>query len=316
MKIIPKIVLGALIIMDIAMMAGCASAQKNEPETVKAAEIKPVVNEDGIEIFAPKKVLSYDSSADYGKLEHMTYFSKIAEKNKSINVLLPPGYTTDKKYPVLYVLHGIFGDEYSMVGNPTSGNCVTIVNLMNQGLAEEMVVVFPFMYTSKTQPQCTAIDETNVACYDNFIDEMTTSIMPFISENFSVLEGRENTAITGFSMGGRESLACAFYRPDLFKFVGAIAPAPGLVEGKDFAMFHKGQFESDTVKFDESKPYPELLMLCCGDSDSVVGVFPLTYHNLFLKNGVKHIWWSVPGSDHGDPAISSGLYNFVQRIFK
>ncbi|MCQ2596944.1 MAG: hypothetical protein MJ181_03775 [Treponema sp.] len=301
--------------LDTAMMAGCASAQKNEPE-VKPAETKVILNEDGIAVFPPKSALAYVDGKDYGKLEHKTYFSKIAEKEKGINILLPPGYTTEKKYPVLYLLHGIFGDEYSMVGNPNGGNSVTIANLINQGLASEMIVVYPFMYTSKTQPQCSAIDEANVACYDNFIDEMTTSIMPFIAENYPVLEGRGNTAIYGFSMGGRESLACAFYRPDLFKFVGAVAPAPGLVEGKDFAMYHKGQFAEADVKFDESKTYPDLLMICAGDSDSVVGVFPLTYHNLFLKNEVKHIWWSIPGSDHGDPAISSGIYNFVQRIFK
>lgn len=315
MKKTIKLLLGAVLMLDTAMMAGCASAQNSESD-VKPAETKVVLNEDGIAIYAPKSALSYVEGNDYGKLEHKTYYSKVAEKEKGINVLLPPGYTTEKKYPVLYVLHGIFGDEYSMVGNQKSGNSVTIMNLINQGLASEMVVVYPFMYTSKTQPQCSAIDEKNVACYDNFIDEMTTSIMPFIAENYSVLEGRDNTAICGFSMGGRETLACVFYRPDLFRYACAMAPAPGLVEGRDFAMFHKGQFKNDEVKFDTSKTYPDLLMICCGDSDSVVGTFPLTYHNLFVKNEVEHIWWVVPGSDHGDPAITSGIYNFAQRLFK
>lgn len=301
--------------MDIAMMAGCASAQKNEPEE-KTSPVKVVLNEDGIAIYAPKSVTAFAEGNDYGKLEHKTYFSKIAEKEKGINILLPPGYSAEKKYPVLYVLHGIFGDEYSMVGKPDGGNSVTLTNMMNQGLAPEMIVVYPFMYTSKTQPQCSAIDEKNVECYDNFIDEMVTSIMPFVAENYSVLEGRDNTALCGFSMGGRESLACAFYRPDLFKYVAAFAPAPGLVEGRDFAMFHKGQFKNEEIKFDVSKAYPELLMICCGDSDSVVGTFPLSYHTLFVQNEVKHIWWIVPGSDHGDPAITSGLYNFAQRLFK
>ncbi len=301
--------------LDTAMMAGCASSENNEID-VKPAETKPVLNDDGIAIYAPKSATAYVEGNDYGTLEHSTYYSKVAEKEKGINVLLPPGYTTEKKYPVLYVLHGIFGDEYSMVGNPKGGNSVTLTNLMNQGLASEMVIVYPFMYTSKKQPQCSAIDEANVACYDNFIDEMTTSIMPYIAEKYSVLEGRDNTAICGFSMGGRETLACVFYRPDLFRYACAIAPAPGLVEGRDFAMYHKGQFAEADVKFDESKTYPELLMICAGDSDSVVGVFPLTYHNLFVKNEVKHIWWSIPGSDHGDPAITSGIYNFAQRLFK
>ena len=76
--------------LDTAMMAGCASAQKNEPE-VKPAEMKVVLNEDGIAIYAPKSATTYVAGNDYGKLEHSTYYSKIAEKEKGINVLLPPG---------------------------------------------------------------------------------------------------------------------------------------------------------------------------------------------------------------------------------
>lgn len=305
--------------MDIAMMAGCSKASKNEepaqPE-VKQEEEKIILNEDGVAMYAPKSALNYVEGNDYGKLEHSVYFSKIAEKEKGINVLLPPGFQADKKYPVLYVLHGIFGDEYSMVGDQKGGNSVTLANLMNQGKAEKMIVVYPFMYTSKTQPQCTAIDEANVACYDNFIDELTTSIMPYISEKYPVLEGRENTAITGFSMGGREALACAFARPDLFKYVGSMCPAPGLTYGKDFAMEHKGQFKEEELVFAADKTHPELLMLCGGDRDSVVGTFPLSYHGIMANNKTEHIWWLVIGSDHGDPAISSGIYNFAVRLFK
>lgn len=303
--------------MDIAMMAGCASSSgTDKPVAEETKEEKIILNDDGIAIYAPKSALTFIAGDNYGKMEHTGYYSKIAEKNKNINVLLPPNYTTEKKYPVLYVLHGIFGDENSMTGSATNGNRVTFCNLMNKGLAEEMIIVFPFMYTSKTQVQCTAIDDKNVACYDNFIDELTTSIMPYIAEKYSVKEGRENTAITGFSMGGRESLACAFYRPDLFKYVGAMCPAPGLVYGKDFAMEHKGQFKEQDLVFDAEKAHPDLLMICAGDCDSVVGTFPMTYHAVLTKNNTEHLWWIVPGSDHGDPAVSSGLYNFMIRLFK
>ena len=52
--------------------------------------------------------------------------------------------------------------------------------------------------------------------------------MAWLKKNFSILEGRENTAITGFSMGGREALAIGLAHPELFAYIGAIAPAPGL----------------------------------------------------------------------------------------
>ena len=290
--------------------------ENTEIEETKAETPKPGVNDDGIYIYAPKAALDFNSSYTYGEIIHKSYYSKTAEKEKNVAVMLPPNYTPEKKYPVLYLLHGIFGDENSMIGSKTSGCAVTISNMMNSGEASEMIVVFPFMYTSKTQPQCTAIDEPNIEAYDIFVEDLAESLMPWMKENFSILEGRENTAITGFSMGGREALAIGLQRPDLFGYIGSIAPAPGLTPGKDFAAVHKGQFTEDGLKFKDGDPLPKFILLCAGDRDSVVGSFPVSYHNIFTKNEVDHIWWFVPGSDHGDPAISSGIYNFCKRIFK
>ena len=79
-------------------------------------------------------------------------------------------------------------------------------NLMSTDDAEKMIVVFPYIYTSKEQENCSGLDLQNSLNYDNFINDLTTDLMPYINSNFSVKTGRENTAITGFSMGGRESL--------------------------------------------------------------------------------------------------------------
>ena len=249
----------------------------------------------------------------YGELHHVKYYSTTCEKDRWLNVMLPANYTDKKEYPVLYVLHGIFGDEYSMCGDGKSGVPALIDNLIATGEASEMIVVYPYMYASKAKEQCDAINIENVLAYDNFVNELVDDIMPFMRKNYSIKEGKENTAITGFSMGGRESLAIGLMRPDIFGYVGAIAPAPGLVPGKDMHMDHPGQFEEKDVVYSEEKPF--IIMLCAGDCDSVVGKFPLSYHELFMKNNVEHIFWEVPGSDHGDPAISSGIYNFVKAIF-
>ena len=269
--------------------------------------------EDGIQIFCPEDLLVKNPKTTYGRLIHTTYYSKTCEKERGVNILLPAGYTEEKKYPVLYVLHGIFGDEYSMVGDGKSGIPVTIGNMINNGLAKEMIVVFPYMYASKTQDKCTAIDVENVLAYDNFVNDLAEDLMPFMAEHYSLAEGKENTAVAGFSMGGREALAIGILRPDLFGYVGSIAAAPGLVPGKDWAMEHPGQFREEQLSYKNDTPF--LIMVCCGDSDKTVGTFPHSYHKILTKNGVEHIWWEIPGSDHGDPAISSGIYNFVKFLF-
>lgn len=281
---------------------------RNEESTEESKQEEEM--KEGFDI-TTKCPMSYleENSKNAGELVRTTYYSTTCEKDRNVNILLPKGYSEEKTYPVLYLLHGIFGDQNTMLDTRH-----VIRNMIADQTAEEMIVVYPYMYASKTQDACTAIDEKNVAAYDNFINDLVTDLMPFMKENYSIREGKENTAIMGFSMGGRESLAIGLQRPDLFGYVCAIAPAPGLVPGKDWAMSHPGQFKEEEVKFDEEKPF--FLFLCCGTSDKTVGTFPKSYHELFEKNQVEHTWWEIPGSDHGDPAISSGVYNFCKYIFK
>ncbi|MDO5155008.1 MAG: alpha/beta hydrolase-fold protein [Eubacteriales bacterium] len=259
--------------------------------------------------------LKKSDDVTYGELVKTSYYSTTCEKDRNVIVLLPAGYSEEKKYPVCYVLHGIFGDENSMIGDGESGTRIVIGNMMHKKQAEEMILVFPYMYASKTKDVCTAIDLENTLVYDNFVNDLVTDLMPFMEENYAVAAGRENTAVIGFSMGGRESLAIGLEKSDVIGYIGAIAPAPGLTPGKDQMMDHPGQFEESQLNF-EGKEKPLLLMVCSGDSDSVVGTFPMSYHNIFNTNGVEHYWWEIAGSDHGDPAITNGLANFWRTIFK
>ncbi len=240
------------------------------------------------------------------------YYSSVCEKDKNVIVLLPENYSKEKKYPVLYVLHGYFQDETTLTGSLEDGNAKTITNLIKNGEAEEMIVVFPFIYSSKTKQQCTALDDPqDWEAYDNFVNDLTKDLMIWLENNYSVKTGRENTAITGFSMGGRESLAIGFLHPELFAYIGAIAPAPGLTPN----YMHPGQFKETDLHFEKAMQ-PKQLMLCVGSNDGVVTTFPESYHKIFEENKVEHDWWIVQGSDHGDPAITDGITKFCKRIFK
>jgi len=160
-----------------------------------------------------------------------------------------------------------------------------------------------------------SFDPKSVLPYDNFINDLVNDLLPYVREHYSVLADRDHQAIAGFSMGGRETLFIGLQRPDIFGYVCAIAPAPGLVPGKDWAMEHPGQLSEDEVKFKEGDELPHLLMVCCGSQDGTVGQFPKSYHEIFERNGVKHVWYEVPGADHNSQAIRSGLNNFLKTIF-
>ncbi len=248
-----------------------------------------------------------------GKLEHIKYYSKKAEKEKGAYVWLPPEYSPEQKYPVFYVNHGITGDEGSML----QGFALTEMasNLIQSGEAKPMIMVFTFMYTNKNKANCTAITAEETPFYDAFLDDLTDSLMPYIEENYPVLTGFENTAIGGFSMGGRESLYISIMRPDLFGYVAASSPAPGVVPGKDMFMVHEGCMSEDEFKF-EKDAMPHVLMIAGGTSDFVVGTFPQQYHELFEKNGTEHIWVSVPGGGHDGSVGIPLFYNFLKCLFK
>lgn len=280
----------------------------NEPPSSDEMKSEKIArNEDGISIYPPKTYLKSYWDLIPGKLVHTNYYSTVCEKNRNIAVLLPPNYSAEKSYPVLYVLHGYWGNEMSMVGTQT-----LISNMINMGNAKEMIVVYPFIYSSKTKNQCTGFaDPEDWAAYDNCVNEIVEDVMPWLKEKYSVLEGRENTAVCGFSMGGREALAIGVARPDLFGYVAAMAPAPGVIPNT----MHPGQFQESELTFSPELT-PKVLMICVGDCDSVVSFYPSTYHAVFAKNNVEHFWWMVPGSDHGDPAVSSGIFNFCERIFR
>ena len=260
-----------------------------------------------LEINAPSSFTQNKAGVDYGKMELVTYYSKDGGIDKKMNVLLPAGYNTNEKYPVLYVLHGIFGDETSM---PGMGIQTMVGNLIADGEAEKMIVVFPAMFTGSGAPGFTAESSRK---YDLIREDIENSIMPYLEEHYSVKTGRENTAVTGFSMGGREALYTGVTRSEVYGYVGAACPAPGIFETTDNYMHHEGCLTQGEFKPSVS---PELLLISAAAFDGTVGNYPESYHNALAQNGVQHLWQIIPNGDHGGATVTPHMYNFLRLIFK
>ena len=242
------------------------------------------------------------ASVAYGEIQKKSYYSTTCNRQKDVNILLPPNYDPNKTYPVMYIMHGYYEgiDRMLTKGNAEMHTREMIGNAIAEGAAKEMICVFPDVFSSPTLRACTGMDETNNQAYDNFINDLTKDLMPYIEKNYSIKTGKDNTAITGFSMGGRESLLIGMKRPDLFGYVGAICPAPGVT----------GSFNWSS----DNSPY--FLMITAGSDDRTVYDNPKTYHNNFTQNGVPHIWHYVNGGYHGDNCIRAHLYNFFRIAFQ
>ena len=96
------------------------------------------------------------------------------------------------------------------------------------------------------------------------------------------------------------ALLIGMQRSDLFGYIGAICPAPGVT----------GAFKWDSGE----EPY--LLMITAGSDDTVVYDNPKNYHDNFTNNNVPHLWQYCNGGYHGDNCIHAHLYNFARYVFK
>ena len=278
------------------------SEQENENSPKMSLKDYTALVEKSVVNVEPNDSHSEKAGVQYGTVKSGTYYSTTCNREKPYNILLPAGYDESKKYPVLYCMHGYWENQDRMIikGNGVMATRQIIGNAIAAGEAKEMIVVFPYIYSSATQKDCSGMDDANNAAYDNFINDLTKDLMPHIEKTYSVKTGRENTAITGFSMGGRESFLIGTKRPDLFSYIGAICPAPGASTA-----FKLGT-END----------PHLIFLTAGTNDQTVYTTPVGYHDDMVKNNIPHIWHYVQGGYHGDNSIHAHLYNFVRYIFK
>lgn len=318
MKKTTKIIAAGVMTLAVVLTTSCASntaVQKTETKTVEKKEKKMPMSENGYFLVCPDEATKMKNDVVYSNFIHKTYYSRTCRMERAYNILLPVDYTTEKKYPVVYFQHGIFGDENAIPRDGNNRIREIYANLLAEGKTEEMILVFPHMYATDDKNMKPSFKQEDVLPYDNFINELVNDIIPHIESTYSTYTDREHRAIIGFSMGGRESLFIGLSRPDLFGYIGAIAPAPGLVPARDWAMQHPGQFTEENCKF-QIEGYKPFVMVCCGTNDGTVGQFPKSYHKLFEKNNVAHDWYEVPGADHNSDAIRSGYYNYLLRVFK
>ena len=298
---------GAVDVFDLALLKRLLLNQPHESAPDPAPATTPEEYMDSIRNQIadrlPAGAADVRNGVDYGEMRSCTYWSSTRERETPVRVLLPAGYHENETYPVLYLLHGYWNDETTL-SDPDSGLQTIIGNLIASGDAEKMIVVFPYIYTSKTMPYCTGMDAVNNQNYDNFIYDLENDLMPWMAQNFPIKTGREHTAISGFSMGARESFYIGVKLSDRFGYVGSVCTAPGL---------SPGMLETSGLKFTEQ---PYLMLLSGAVHDGVVGNNPENYHNILTANGVPHIWNSLPDGGHDNNSIQPHVYNLVRFVFK
>jgi enterochelin esterase-like enzyme len=151
-----------------------------------------------------------------GRLEQGAYFSQVTSQEEPYRVYLPPGYDQgDRRYPVLYLLHGWPYDEahWDMLGVDEVADQHIVA-----GLLHPFIIVLPGADAS-------GLYVTTSGGSGSFEEQLVNELMPHVDATLRTLQIREARAIGGISRGGVWALEIAFQHPDAFGIVGAHSPA-------------------------------------------------------------------------------------------
>jgi enterochelin esterase-like enzyme len=238
----------------------------------------------------------------HGKIDTVTYHSKSVGTDRKALIYTPPGYSKNKRYPVLYLLHGIGGNEKEWLngGKPQ----IILDNLYAQGKLMPMVVVLPngrAMKDDRATGNIMAADK--VAAFAAFEQDLLNDLIPFVESNFAVIPDREHRAIAGLSMGGGQSLNFGLGNLDKFAWIGSFSAAPNTKTPE--------QLVPDP---DATKKQLKLLWISCGASDGLI-TFSRRTHDYLAEKAVPHIYYIEPGV-HDFKVWKNGLYMFSQLLFK
>jgi enterochelin esterase-like enzyme len=235
-----------------------------------------------------------------GKIETVEYDSKSVGARRKTLVYTPPGYSADARYPVLYLLHGIGGDETEWHGGGAPD--VILDNLYADKKATPMIVVMP---NGRAQPNDRA--ERNpfksAPAFAKFEQDLLKDLIPFVESKYSAKRDRTDRALAGLSMGGGQALNFGLGNLDTFAWIGAFSAAPNTRPPMELAP----NPEETTRKL-------KLLFVSCGDKDGLLHVSQ-GVHGYLKDNKVPHIWHVPPGG-HDFSVWRNGLYLFAQRIFQ
>ncbi|EJL68848.1 alpha/beta hydrolase [Chryseobacterium populi] len=237
----------------------------------------------------------------HGKIDTIQYESKTVGTQRKALVYTPPTFKKGDKYPVLYLLHGIGGDEKEWFRNGTPQ--VILDNQYAQGKLMPMIVVLPngrAMKDDRATGDIMAKDK--VEAFATFEKDLLNDLIPFIEKKYPVKKGRENRAIAGLSMGGGQSLNFGLGNIDKFAWVGGFSSAPNT---KDPQLLLPNPAKAKELR---------LLWVSCGDQDGLMP-FSKRTHDYLVANKIPHIFYVEPGG-HDFKVWKNDLYIFSQLLFK
>jgi len=240
-------------------------------DTVPAGAYRYTFNVDGLTVIDPRNTNTSESNSNvwslvtvpgsdlfdlkqvpHGAVAQVNYYSNSLKRFRRMHVYTPPGYEKGSEtYPVLYLLHGAMDSDASWSTVGRAG--VILDNLIAAGKARPMIVVMPMGHTGPFSFGRGGSFDRQV---DEFGDDFTKDLKPYVEQNYRVIGDRQNTAIAGLSMGGAQTLNIAFSNLKDYGYVGVfssgvfgIAGGPGdRPPSNEWEEQHASQLDDESLK--------------------------------------------------------------------
>ncbi len=159
----------------------------------------------------------YDArNVPHGNVTRHIYHSDVTNGERDLYVYTPPGYNSNKSYPVLYLLGGS-GELPSNWVFDGRANLI-LDNLLAEGKAVPMIIAIPNnQVIHRNHPKHTELT------FDIFEKELRNHVVPLVDKNYSTIKAPKGRAISGLSMGGRHAMFVGFKSLDLFGSFGILS---------------------------------------------------------------------------------------------
>jgi len=170
----------------------------------------------------------FNGFSQTGKVyDNLSMKSEILKSERKFAVYLPPDYeTSERSYPVLYLLHGMGDDQTGWI---QFGEILRIADkAILDGNATPMIVIMPDANTNKVGYFNTIEGDWD---YENFFFE---ELMPYVEKKYRTKNEKRFRAIAGLSMGGGGSFMYAMHRPELFSSACPLSAYIGPLSADDF----------------------------------------------------------------------------------
>ena len=218
-------------------------------------------------------------------VEHLYFHSEVLGVDKNFSVLLPRSYAKEpeRRYPVVYMLHGAGENDWEWANIPVMMISEAITMITNDGSATECIIVFP---NANEAGHMGYFNQEGWKYEDYFFQEL----MPLVDKRYRTIPDKGHRAIGGLSMGGGGSFNYGMRHPELFSSVYAISAAvsptlfaqdqenPGVLP----PTMNGGFYKADQIE----KAKSVFFVLDCGDDDFLFNANVDTY-KLMKKNGMN-----------------------------